>query len=524
MSERVRFLCLFVGAALVALVVAYGAHRAIVQSWQQAHLGELAAQTVNRTDVAIDHAVIALSGLIEDGLTTCGPEAARAGRGIAFDAGAIRDIQISRGEVECRAFDDAGGVSVGEALAGDWRPARNGRIELAGLAGEDADHLAVRWVLDPAHSLIAIMNAEFLIFDVLPMSLRGGASISLSVGEGGRIVSQARGMLDPEAGRVFSAASSRYPTRVDIRVAEAALGAWTGDIGWLGAALAGVLSLVFGYAVARALSTRRSFADDFKAAIACGEVTPYYQPIVSLAEKRPVGVEMLARWRRPDGSFIAPAQFIPMVEMNDCADLLVAHLICRADAELGRHFARDRTLKLAVNIAPAQFERPGFAAWLVRLIGETRFAPSQITVEVTERQPLASIEGSRQVSIALQKAGFEIALDDAGTGHNGLAVMKSLCAGCVKIDKLFIDEIDNDRRTRALVEMMVGAANGLGMGIVAEGIERNEQAAVLATMGVGHGQGYLFARPMPADELAAYMAGMRRKAKRRPERRRTVAA
>lgn len=524
MSKRLRFVCLFVCAALVALVAAYGAHLAIVQSWQRAYLHELAAQTVNRTDVAIDHAVIALGGLVEQGLTGCGPEAVQAGRRIAFGAGAIRNIQIGHGGVECRAFDDAGGVSVDEALARPWRSARNGRIELAGFTNTKADHLAVRWVLGPAHSLIAIMNTELLIFDVLPMSLRTGASISLSIGDDDRVISQTHGTLDQETGRVFSATSLRYPTRVDIRVTDAALGAWAGGIGWFGAVVAGFLSLVFGYAVARALWTRRSFADDFKAAVACGHVMPYYQPIVSLADRRPVGVEMLARWRRPDGSFIAPAQFIPMVEMNDCADLLVAHLIRHADAELNRFFTEDRTLKLAVNIAPAQFERPGFATWLAKLIGETGFAPSQITVEVTERQPLVSIEGSRRVSIALQEAGFEIALDDAGTGHNGLAVMKSLCAGCMKIDKLFVDEIDNDFRTRALVEMMVGAANELGMGIVAEGIERNEQAAVLNTMGVGHGQGYLFARPMPADDLAAYMAHMWRKAGKGPHSRRTAAA
>lgn len=509
MSWRVRFLGVFAAAMSVMLLLAYAGQRVIVDNWQRAYLEGLASQTVDRTDVAIDRAVIAMGAMIEAGHTRCDAETLSAGRSTVFENGGIRDIQVRNAASLCRAFEDAGVVPGRDAAMELWHTARNGRIALARVADDATDKLAVRWVLGTDSSVTAILHTDLLIFDVLPAAIRDGSDIDLHLGAEAGIVSQLSPADGHAASRTFSAASARYPTSVDIRVDNATLAAWSGGFDRTLAALAVLASLLVGYVVARAFVSRGSFVDDFRAAIANGEILPHYQPIVALDGEKPVGFEMLARWRRRDGSFVSPSQFIPLVEMNGCADQLVAHLIRRADSDLRAHFTQDRSLRLAVNVTPVQLETDGFANWLTALISQTAFERSQIVVEVTERQPLASDDGGRAVSQALQQAGFEIALDDAGTGHNGLSLMKSLCANRIKLDKMFVDEIDNDFRTRALVDMMVGAANELAMGIVAEGIERREQAVVLKTMGVGHGQGYLFARPMPASDLAAYMAQSR---------------
>lgn len=506
MSWRVRYLVVFSAAALAALTLAYAGQRLIVDNWQRAYLDGLAAQTVDRTDVAIDRAVIAMGAMIEAGHTRCGAATTAASRSTVFDTGGIRDIEVRDGAALCRAFDDSGAVPGRDDAVDNWYPARNGRIALARLVEGAADKLAVRWVVDADRSITAILHTDLLIFDVLPAAIREGASIDLRLHSDAGIVSPSSLADAPEASRSFTAASMRYPTSVRIHVDKTALAAWSGGFDRTLAALAVLGSLLVGYVVARAFVSRGSFADDFRAAIAGGEIIPHYQPIVTLDDEVPTGFEMLARWQRRDGGFVSPARFIPLVEMNGCADILVAHLIRRADADLGRHFAADCSLRLAVNVTPGQLEDPRFVDWFVTLVGQTGFARSQIVIEVTERQPLMSDDGGRAVSQALQEAGFEIALDDAGTGHNGLSLMKSLCANRIKLDKMFVDEIDNDFRTRALVDMMVGAAKELGMGIVAEGIERPEQAAALKTMGIGHGQGYLFARPMPASDLATYLA------------------
>lgn len=509
MSWRVRFLGVFAAAMSVTLMLAYAGQRLIVENWQRAYLTGLAEHTVDRTDIAIDQAVIAMGAMIEAGHTHCGFETALASRRTVFETGGIRDIEVRDGVSTCRAFNDSGVVPDRDVVGDEWLTARNQRIALARVMHGTADQLAVRWDLGADQAITAVLNTQFLIFDVLPAPIRDGAAIDLDLGMSAGIVSQGAGRIEPGAYRTFSANSSRYPTGVRIRVNDATLAAWSGKTDWLLALAAMLAALATGYVVARAFVSRSNFADDFRAAIANGEILPHYQPIVALDGEKPVGFEMLARWRRRDGSFVSPSQFIPLVEMNGCADQLVAHLIRRADADLRTHFAQDRSLRLAVNVTPVQLETDGFANWLTALISQTAFERSQIVVEVTERQPLASDDGGRAVSQALQEAGFEIALDDAGTGHNGLSLMKSLCANRIKLDKIFVDEIDNDFRTRALVEMMVGAANGLGMGIVAEGIERREQAVVLKTMGVDHGQGYLFARPMPASDLEAFMAQSR---------------
>ncbi|MBO6637295.1 MAG: EAL domain-containing protein [Roseitalea sp.] len=506
MSWRVRFFVVFAAAALVALALAYAAERSIIENWQRAYLTGLAEQTVDRTDIAIDRAVISMGAMIDAGHTRCGFETALASRTRVFETGGIRDIEVRDGVSICRAFNDSGVVPDRDVVGDRWLTARNHHIALARVEHGTIDQLAVRWRLDADRAITAVLNTELLIFDILPASIRYGAAIDLELGAGSGIVSKGVELIEPGAYRTFSAVSSRYPTGVRIRVNESALAAWSGDTDRLLMIAAILAALATGYVVARAFVSRGSFADDFRAAIACGEIIAHYQPIVALDDERPVGFEMLARWRRRDGSFVSPARFIPLVEMNGCADMLVSHLIRQADADLGARFAANRNLRLAVNITPCQLEDPRFVDWLVALVSETGFERSQIVIEVTERQPLTSGDGGHAVSVALQEAGFEIALDDAGTGHNGLSLMKSLCANRVKIDKLFVDEIENDFRTRALVEMLVGVAKELEMGIVAEGIEHREQAVILQTMGIGHGQGYLFARPMPAGELLAYMA------------------
>jgi len=509
MSWRVRFFVVFAAAMSVSLILAYAGQRTIIDQWQRAYLEGLASQTVDRTDVAIDRAVIAMGAMIEAGHTRCDAETVAASRATVFMNGGIRDIQVRNAAALCRAFDDSGVVPGRDAAADMWHTARNGRIALARVADDATDKLAVRWVLGADRSVTAVLHTDLLVFDVLPAAIRDGSGIDLHLGAEAGIVSESSPTDGQPSIRTFTASSTRYPTSVEIQVGNATLAAWSGGIDRTLAALAVITSLLVGYVVARAFVSRGSFVDDFRAAIANGEILPYYQPIVALDGEKPVGFEMLARWRRRDGSFVPPSQFIPLVEMNGCADQLVAHLIRRADADLRDQFSKDQDLRLAINVTPVQLETDGFARWLTALISQTAFERSQIVVEVTERQPLASDDGGRAVSQALQEAGFEIALDDAGTGHNGLSLMKSLCANRIKLDKMFVDEIDNDFRTRALVEMMVGAAKELGMGIVAEGIERREQAVVLKTMGIGHGQGYLFARPMPACDMAAYLAQTR---------------
>jgi sensor c-di-GMP phosphodiesterase-like protein len=505
MSWRVRFFVVFAAAALVTLTLAYATERLIVENWQRAYLTGLAEHTVDRTDIAIDQAVIAMGAMIEAGHTHCGFETALASRRTVFETGGIRDIEVRDGVSICRAFNDSGVVPDRDVVGDEWLTARNHRIALARVMHGTADQLAVRWDLGADQAITAVLNTQFLIFDILPAPIRDGAAIDLDLGASTGIVSKGAERIEPGAYRTFSATSARYPTGVRIRVNDATLAAWSGRTDWLVALAAMLAALATGYVVARAFVSRSNFADDFRAAIAGGEIIAHYQPIVALDDERPVGFEMLARWQRRDGSFISPARFIPLVEMNDCADMLVAHLIRQADVDLGACFAANRNLRLAVNITPCQLENPRFVDWLIALVSETGFARAQIVIEVTERQPLTSGDGGHAVSMALQGAGFEIALDDAGTGHNGLSLMKSLCANRVKIDKLFVDEIENDFRTRALVEMLVGVAKELEMGIVAEGIERREQAVILETMGVGLGQGYLFARPMPAGDVLAYI-------------------
>lgn len=129
--------------------------------------------------------------------------------------------------------------------------------------------------------------------------------------------------------------------------------------------------------------------------------------------------------------------------------------------------------------------------------------PRQINLELTERQELPDLTRAASIVAELTSAGFAVAIDDAGTGHSGLTYVQSLGAKILKPDKFFIDAIETSHSARVLAEMLVGAGHRLGMSLVAEGIERQSQLAWLEEIGIEHGQGYLFGRPVPVPSLVS---------------------
>jgi EAL domain-containing protein (putative c-di-GMP-specific phosphodiesterase class I) len=238
----------------------------------------------------------------------------------------------------------------------------------------------------------------------------------------------------------------------------------------------------------------------------------YYQPIVHLESGVTAGFESLIRWPRPDGTLMMPDAFIPLAEATGQILPLGRWILREATAEAaGWNRARAarglRPLKVTVNVSAHELHDPSFPATVAEAIAAVDLAPELLVLEATESS-LIHRGGAGQANLrALTDRGIRLALDDFGTGYSSLSYLRDLPVTSLKIDKLFVDGIAESERQAALVEGIIGIARSLGLLVVAEGIEREEQRVLLSTMGADHGQGYLFARPMPASAAAVWASG-----------------
>jgi diguanylate cyclase (GGDEF)-like protein/PAS domain S-box-containing protein len=227
-----------------------------------------------------------------------------------------------------------------------------------------------------------------------------------------------------------------------------------------------------------------------------GELRLHLQPIVDVTSARIVGREALVRWQHPERGLLGPAWFLPVAEESGLIEdlgrwvLAEAARIARASPELGY---------VAVNVSPSQVRRPGLSQDVEDVLARTGLPASNLVIELTESVMLgAATEGRRQLT-ELDNLGVRLVVDDFGTGFSALSHLRDLPVSGIKVDRSFTAGLGRDPQCDRIVEALTGLAQGLGVDIVAEGVETEEQRAVLAGIGCEHAQGYLFGRPEPVD-------------------------
>jgi sensor c-di-GMP phosphodiesterase-like protein len=230
-----------------------------------------------------------------------------------------------------------------------------------------------------------------------------------------------------------------------------------------------------------------------------GEFVPYFQPIVDIRSGRLRGAEVLVRWRKPDGTVVSPAAFIPLVESSGLIIELTRRLMQRVCQEAGLPLGRRPHLKICFNLTARHFADEQIVADVRKIFKKSPLKLSQIVLEVTERQPLESLTETRRVVAALQGLGVRIAIDDVGTGHSGLSYMLKLGVDIIKIDKMFIDSLGTDRNSNTIIETLIDLAQNMRMEVVAEGVETFEQVVHLRELGIRAAQGFVFAPPLPVS-------------------------
>jgi EAL domain-containing protein (putative c-di-GMP-specific phosphodiesterase class I)/GGDEF domain-containing protein len=240
---------------------------------------------------------------------------------------------------------------------------------------------------------------------------------------------------------------------------------------------------------------------DLQRAIDRSELRLHFQPIVSIADGRVVGLESLLRWRHPTAQWVGPERFIPLAESMGQMPRISEWVLRQAVAHAAQwQRLRAEPIYITVNLTPRDLNRE-MCNYLFELLRASSLAPETIRIEVTETAVVRDFRVAARLLGELNERGLRVVLDDFGTGYSSLSYLRDLPFHAVKIDKSFIQKISTEAKDFGLVRSIVGLVHYLGMECVAEGIETQEQLDLVGMMNCDYGQGFLFSRPLPPGEV-----------------------
>ncbi|MET0492264.1 MAG: bifunctional diguanylate cyclase/phosphodiesterase [Actinoplanes sp.] len=242
---------------------------------------------------------------------------------------------------------------------------------------------------------------------------------------------------------------------------------------------------------------------DLRQAVARGELTVLYQPIVELPHGNLAGVEALVRWQHPEHGQVSPASFIPLAERSGAIIELGRWILEQVAAQAAawqQTYGADAPGRICVNISPRELHEPGFAAGVAALLTRTGVDPGRIVAEVTETAVLGTGPGLDAIR-ELSGLGIRVALDDFGTGQSSLSLLVDCPVHFLKVDKSFVDGVLVSSPQAVIVDSLIAITRGLGIDAVAEGVESAAQARRLYEAGYRYAQGFHFAYPMTGDEI-----------------------
>jgi len=466
-----------------------------------------ATRAVSVINARLSRVVSALNSLATAGATSCSPEHVNLMRKTAFLTSPIKELSIigADGKTAC---SDTGLVLGALQVVGSQSKTRypNIMIDVLHLTDMQQNVVRVRRILNDGKSIAALLSADLFVPIATADVNNGNAHVRVT-GPDGAGIAEVNGKVieNARAGDLFSTTmeSESFGIRATVsRTRSQILGKQTEmRVGGI------VISLLFGAAILALvwfLSRRRETPDagaEYAAALARGEFVPFYQPIIDIVSGKLMGAEVLVRWRKPDGTLVGPGAFIHVMEQNRLIADLSRHLMRQAVIDIGPAYGKRSHLHVSFNLTAEQFENDATVGEIRSIFARSPIKLSQIVLELTERQEPKSFQKTRQVIASLQVLGCKVSLDDVGTGHSGLSSILKLGVDIIKIDKMFVDSMDDDRNSATIIGTLVDLARKLGMDIVAEGVERFEQVVELRRRGIRAAQGFVFAPALPAESF-----------------------
>ena len=254
--------------------------------------------------------------------------------------------------------------------------------------------------------------------------------------------------------------------------------------------------------------TRLALEADFRGAIARGEICPFYQPIVRLADGAISGFEALVRWRHPRRGLIMPDDFLPLAGDMGLLHEIGSHMMNASAHQLSEWRKRHRAagdLTVSVNLSVGEIDRPGLLEDVARILRETELPSGALKLEITESDIMRNPDGAAVILQQLREAGAGLALDDFGTGFSSLSYLTRLPFDTLKIDRYFVRTMAANEGSAKIVRSVVNLGRDLYLEVVAEGVENAEMARQLMELGCHYGQGFGYSPALSAPEAEVYL-------------------
>jgi EAL domain-containing protein (putative c-di-GMP-specific phosphodiesterase class I) len=254
---------------------------------------------------------------------------------------------------------------------------------------------------------------------------------------------------------------------------------------------------------------RLELENDLRRAIEENEFVVHYQPIVNLQTGELWGFEALVRWEHPERGLLDPDEFMPVAEESGLVvpmGEMVLGEACRRAVGWQEEFSHTPPLAMSVNLSGRQLRRPDLPEIVERALAETGLPASSLGLDITETVYISALDANTAALDRLRALGIRISLDDFGSGYSSLSYLKRLPTDILKIDKSFIKGLGVEAEDTAIVQTVVDLAHIMGMEVVAEGVEIEEQETLLKEMGCDMAQGFYFATPMPPEAVPGFLS------------------
>jgi sensor c-di-GMP phosphodiesterase-like protein len=474
----------------------------LVERQGRSELDLAARRHMTLSESRIARAVAALDELAAHGVDTCRVANVDALRQATFGAIPVKELSIVAPDGRTLCSDVGNQTEQRKVISSEPLTAGSrDLLELVRLGAQPTHWLRVRRPGTGAgNGIAALIPATLFVPQVSPAG--GPLSFHARMLTAGGVVVAEAGEPAPHHDDVVvtDLSSGRYAIHTTISAPMAVLSANQGNLRALGSIASGLLAIVI-LAISILLPRRQhdNPIDEIEHALRAGEFVPYFQPVVDIRSGKLRGAEVLVRWRKPDGTIVPPASFIPLAESSGLIIELTRALMRRVCQEAGAVLAARPYLKVGFNLTARHFADEEIVEDVRKIFRKSAVRLSQVILEVTERQPIENLTETRRVIAALQGLGVKVAIDDVGTGHSGLSYMLKLGVDIIKIDKMFIDSLGTDRNSNTIIETLIDLARNMRMDVIAEGVESFEQVLHLRDLGIRAAQGFVFSPPLPCS-------------------------
>lgn len=465
-----------------------------------------------QVEIVMDDAFNVLDAYEYPKIGTCDSLSAEVMRRLAFTSVYVKDLMVSDRDhnIICNTYGSTQTIrkrAPSQSLADGVH-----EVEAVQIESEQVEALLISRKLSDDITLSALVLSNSLVAVRSHKTLLEGGFVFLTLNDGTDVGRYPQSTLTIPPAReldeftVLEGALTNNAFQMEIFVANDKLSAPLIDSAfWI--SIFG--ALMFGSALFTGLcymtGSQESALGDVELAIRDRQFVASYQPIADIKTGAFIGCEALIRLRRPDGTLIQPEFFIEDAEGSGLAVEMTVLLMKRIRDDLEALYSRHPSLKVCINLFSDHLNRSETVAEIERIFKPSKIRFEQLTFELTERLPVESSKTAKEVIAEIQALGSQVALDDVGTGHNGLKYLMELGVDIIKIDKLFIDGVSDTGFSKTIVDALIKLAREMDIQVVAEGVERLDQVAKLKELGVHMAQGYFYSRPLAPDAYIAFM-------------------